>query len=157
MTTALEHLRWVDNLLFTTMAELPEAALTTKSGSADRTVAYLLQHIVGGAEWYRYCLSEVPWTNLAVPMNAAALDELRLHLDSMNSLLIEQATVPDESLVIEDEGGARTVTRSMLLSQAIYHSTEHRTQIACALDAAGIAGLDLDEFDLWHFFGRHGG
>ena len=70
--------------------------------------------------------------------------------------MIEQAAVPDESLVIEDEGGTRTVTRSMLLSQAIYHSTEHRTQIACALDAAGIAGLDLDEFDLWHFFGRHG-
>ena len=41
--------------------------------------------------------------------------------------------------------------RSTILSQAIHHATEHRAQIASALEAKGFTPIDLDELDLWAF------
>jgi len=41
--------------------------------------------------------------------------------------------------------------RSTILSQAIHHATEHRAQIASALEAKGFAPVNLDDLDLWEF------
>jgi uncharacterized damage-inducible protein DinB len=41
--------------------------------------------------------------------------------------------------------------RSTILSQAKHHATEHRAQIASALEAKGFTPVDLDELDLWSF------
>jgi uncharacterized damage-inducible protein DinB len=37
------------------------------------------------------------------------------------------------------------------LSQSIHHATEHRAQLASALEAKGFKPLDLDELDLWSY------
>jgi uncharacterized damage-inducible protein DinB len=41
--------------------------------------------------------------------------------------------------------------RSTILSQAIHHATEHRAQIASALEAKGFTPVNLDDFDLWAY------
>ena len=41
--------------------------------------------------------------------------------------------------------------RSTILSQAIHHATEHRAQIASALEAKGFTPVNLDDLDLWSF------
>jgi len=41
--------------------------------------------------------------------------------------------------------------RSTILSQAIHHATEHRAQIASALEAKGFTPINLDDLDLWEF------
>jgi uncharacterized damage-inducible protein DinB len=41
--------------------------------------------------------------------------------------------------------------RSTILSQAIHHATEHRAQIASALEAKGFDPVNLDDLDLWSF------
>ena len=41
--------------------------------------------------------------------------------------------------------------RSTILSQSVHHATEHRAQIASALEAQGFVPVDLDELDLWSF------
>ena len=41
--------------------------------------------------------------------------------------------------------------RSTILSQAIHHATEHRAQIASALEAKGFTPMNLDDLDLWEF------
>ena len=41
--------------------------------------------------------------------------------------------------------------RSTILSQSIHHATEHRAQIASALEAKGFKPVDLDELDLWAY------
>jgi uncharacterized damage-inducible protein DinB len=151
MTTALRHLRWADERLFAQLAKLPDAALDATYGPADWTVSHLAQHIVGGAEWYRYCLTGVRWSDLVLPRTHADLDELRLHLGAIDDVLIAEASMPDEEVRFDDEDGPRSALRSMLLAQACYHSTEHRTQIACALELNGIPGITLDDFDLWAF------
>jgi uncharacterized damage-inducible protein DinB len=37
------------------------------------------------------------------------------------------------------------------------HSTEHRAQIACALEVAGIDGVTLDDYDVWAFAAQEKG
>ena len=41
--------------------------------------------------------------------------------------------------------------RSTILSQSIHHATEHRAQIASALEAKGFNPVDLDDLDLWSY------
>ena len=122
MTTALRHLRWADDLLFEQMATLPSEALDATYGPKDWTVSHLARHMVGSAEWFCFCLTGMPWTDLVLPRNPADL-----------------------------EAGTRSAMRSIVLAQACYHSTEHRTQIACALEVSGIPGITLDNYDLWAF------
>ncbi len=151
ITTALRHLAWADDRLFRCLASLPPEALAASYAGPEWTVAHLARHIVSGAEWYRYCLVGEQWTDLALPTSPAALDSLREHLAGINALLIAQGGKPDELLTFADEDGDSSAMRSMLLAQACYHSTEHRTQIACALEVSGITGLTLDDYDLWSF------
>jgi uncharacterized damage-inducible protein DinB len=110
--------------------------------------------MVNGGEWYRFCLTGAMWTDVILPTGPDDLESMAAYLDSMNMLLIEQGQLADDVLELEDEHGPVTITRSALLSQACYHSTEHRTQIASALTVAGVPGLDLDAFDLWHWYGQ---
>ena len=149
MTTAMRHLSWADELLFTQLAGLPEGSLEATYGPRDLTVGHLARHIVGGAEWYRYCLTGIRWTELGLPETPSDLGQLRLHLRAVNEVLLAQASLADGSVEFIDEDGPRTAMRSMLLAQACYHSTEHRTQIACALEVSGVPGITLDDYDLW--------
>ncbi len=151
MTTTLRHLAWADDRLFRSLAALPPEALAASYAGPEWTVAHLARHIVSGAEWYRYCLIGERWTDLALPTGPADLDALREHLAGINAVLLAQGDEADELLTFEDEDGDSSAMRSMLLAQACYHSTEHRTQIACALEVSGISGLTLDDFDLWSF------
>ena len=156
MTTALRHLAWADDRLFRSLASLPPEALAASYAGPEWTVAHLARHIVGGAEWYRYCLVGERWTDLTLPTSPADLDSLREHLAGINAVLLAQGDEADELLTYEDEDGDNSAPRSMLLAQACYHSTEHRTQIACALEVSGITGLTLDDYDLWSFTSAEG-
>lgn len=151
MTTSLRHLAWADDLLFRQLAVLPPEALGATYGPSNWTVAHLAHHIVGGAEWYRYCLTGASWSDVALPRSPADLDALRLHMVDVNEVLVAQALIPDAVVEFMDEDGPRSALRSTLLAQACYHSTEHRTQIACALEVNGIEGIKLDDYDLWAF------
>ncbi len=108
-------------------------------------------HIVGGAEWYAYCLTGSPWTDLEVPAGPEDLRALAEHLATLNALLLEQAARQDEHVDFIDEDGPRRALRSTILAQACLHSSEHRAQIACALDVTGHGGVMLDNYDLWAF------
>lgn len=151
MTTALRHLRWADDLLFEQMATLPSEALDATYGPKDWTVSHLARHMVGSAEWFCFCLTGIPWTDLVLPRNPADLDALRQRLRALNDVLLTEASKADEEVHFEDEDGTRSAMRSIVLAQACYHSTEHRTQIACALEVSGIPGITLDDYDLWAF------
>ena len=151
MSTALRHLAWADGQLFAQLASLPPSALKARLGPSGQSVGALAVHIVAGAEWFRYCLTGYPYSELVTPVFPADLLLLREHLLEIDGVLLAEANEVDELVSFADETGPRSVLRSTILAQAAYHSTEHRTQIACALDAAGTRGLCLDDYDLWAF------
>ncbi len=151
MTRSLRHLAWADAKLFEELAALPSEALQARYAPEAATVAELAVHIVSGAEWYGYVLAGEQWTDLQVPRTSLDLKVLADRLAYLDRLLLAQCDRPDESVAFDDEQGPRQVYRSTVLTQASLHATEHRAQIACALEVEGFPRLDLDTYDLWAF------
>ena len=151
LTRSLRHLAWADARLFADLEALPPEALDARYSPDAWTVGHLTMHIVGGAEWYAYCLAGTPWTDLEIPTRPEDLRRLAQHLAELDALLLHQAELPDEVVEFVDEDGPRTALRSTILAQACLHSAEHRAQIACALEVTGHGGVTLDDYDLWAF------
>lgn len=156
LARGLRHLAWADDWLLSRLGEYPPEAMLARYSPDASTVARLAIHIVGGAEWYCYCLAGMPWTDLSPPSTEpAALQQhvvsLRPHLADLDTVLLDQAALPDEVVTFEDEDGPRSALRSTILTQACLHGTEHRAQIAAALEASGFDRLVLDDVDLWAF------
>lgn len=157
LTRALRHLGWADQWMFDRLSDLPAEAMLARYAPESWSVARLALHIVGGAEWYRYCLTGAPESD--VYPGDVDLETLRAHvlaqrsrLAELDALLLAQSDLPDELLTItEEDGRSFTAMRSTILSQACLHGVEHRAQIACALEVAGYTGFALDDIDLWAF------
>lgn len=150
-TRALRHLAWADDNFFAALEALPDQAFQARYAQQHWTVGELAVHIVGAAEWYRYCLTGAQWTELREPISGADIAPLRTYLAELDATLLQEAGQPDGVVSFTDEHGPRTALRSTILTQACLHAAEHRAQIACALDAGGFTGPVLDDLDLWAF------
>lgn len=151
LTRSLRHLAWADAKLFADLAAMPAAAYDVPTKEGGQTVGELARHIVDGAEWYCFCLNGNPWTELPLPRSREDLTVLATRLEALDRMLLAEALVPDAQVTFSDEGGVSRAMRSTILAQACYHATEHRAQLALALDLAGIGGIDLDTYDFWAF------
>jgi len=101
-------------------------------------------------EWYRYCLGGGRWTDLKpITSGSIALEYLPI-MASLDGSLLENLSLPDEKLEIQGEDGIIHATRSLILSQAVMHSAEHKGQIAAIMKQHGFH-IDLDALDVWSF------
>lgn len=148
---SLKQAAWADDLLFAAVAQMPEAALAATYATAEWHVGRLLNHIVSGAEWYRYILKGTMWTDLVVPTTSAEVTQLRSQLAGLHAEILIEADKPDELLTFQDEDGPSTAMRSTVITMVAHHSCEHRAQIGAALEIHGFAGLSLDDLDLWAY------
>lgn len=147
----LRHLAWADDRFFVHLATLPAEAFAVSYAPDAWSVGRLATHIVGAAEWYRYCLTGEHWTDLRPAANSDDARVLHHHLMDLDATLIAQAAGDDARVTFADEGGETSAMRSSLLAQAILHSVEHRAQIACALLVNGFDAPVLDDLDLWAY------
>lgn len=152
LTTSLQHMAWADDKFFAAVRDLPEDRLAFTNGDADWPLARGLVHILQGVEWYRFLLLGGQWSELQHPTTSADVEELRLKLAAMNASLIEAAAEPDAVIEFEDEGGKRRSLRSVVLAQAPYHATEHRSQMVAMLHVNGERSIHLDDYDVWSWF-----
>ena len=148
---ALRHLRWADDAFFLALAARPPQALDARVAPQGWSVGRLAMHIVQGAQWYRYCLAGVPWTDLDVPVGHGELEMLRRELSGVDAALLDEARLPDACVTFRDDEGMATAWRSTILTQACMHATEHRAQISFALEVSGFDPVVLDDLDLWAF------
>jgi uncharacterized damage-inducible protein DinB len=71
---------------------------------------------------------------------------------TVDAALLECVKLDDIQLEFENyEGKMVKRWRSTILSQAIHHATEHRAQLASALEAKGFKPVNLDDLDLWSY------
>ena len=162
MTIALDrlvaHMAWANQKTIEHLQTLPEEALKAFATNPDWFVAEIAHHIVDSADHYTYRISGKPaLTQPGEPCIAdieaiADLQRLKDQAAKVDSLLAECVKLEDIQVEIKtSEGQLIQRWRSTILSQAIHHATEHRAQIASALEAKGFTPINLDDLDLWEF------
>ncbi len=151
LETSIRHMGWANHRMLTEIASLPIECLSATYGPAEWNVARIARHIAGSNEWYAYLLSQRQWTDLQDPTNAQEVLALRDYIDSFTEYFLEQASAPDAVIEFTDEFGSHTASRAVVISQAVYHATEHRAHIATAIEVQGITKIDLDGYDVWAY------
>lgn len=160
MTIGLErllaHMKWANRLTIEHLQTLPDEALKAFATNSEWFVAEIMHHIVDSADHYVYRIRNehcnVPGEKIQEVESVADLEFLKVQAEAIDSALQECAKLDDIQMEFENYSGKLVKRwRSTILSQAIHHATEHRAQIASALEAKGFKPVDLDELDLWRF------
>lgn len=147
----LRHMAWANQRVYDAVKSLPDLALGAYIVNAEWTAGRILQHIVQGADWYVYCLTETPWRDIKMPESMTDLNLLQEQLAEFDAKISSQSDLPDEDITIKEESGNWQALRSTILAEAIYHAAEHRTQLIDALESKGFSPIFLDDLDLWKF------
>ena len=140
LTTLFNHHLWANERLFAECAALTDDQLDTALDGTFGTIRETLAHIVGAERSYFSRIStgrRYQGPNDASSMTA---DELMATLQTTGRGLVEWAPqVSAEDMVeIDWDGTMRQVPKTILLTQAINHATEHRSQIMSIMTQLGI-------------------
>lgn len=151
LTTLYEHHRWANLRLLDCCAGLTDAQLDAVIGGTYGSIRETLQHIVAGERSYVSRLTTgQPYRR---PADAAppSMAELRDAAAASGAALIALApTITAEDAVEVDwDGMPRRVPKTILLTQAINHATEHRAQIMATLTQIGVNPPELSG---WAYF-----
>ena len=147
----LRHMDWTNQRVYEAVKNLPDVALGAYIVNAEWTAGRILQHIVGGADWFVFCLTEAPMRERILPESMTDLTSLQVQLAEFDSKILSQSELPDEYITIKENEGSWDAMRSTILAQAITHAAEHRTQLIDALESKGFSPISLDDLDLWRF------
>ena len=150
LEVSLKHLAWSNQKFLAQFIDQPDEVFGLRAAEGEWPVGQLLTHLVGSSHWYRYCLTGIDWTDLEPATNAKTVAEYGLMIAELDQLLIENASLDDETLTVVTGNESFTVQRSLILSQAVMHAAEHKGQIATIMKQHG-HHIDLDELDVWAF------
>jgi len=152
----LAHMKWANRLTIEHLQSLSDEALKSFAINSDWFVGEIMHHIVDSADYYAYRITgkrcDVSGEKIQELESIKDLEFLKTQAEVIDSALQECAKLDDIQMEFENYAGKLVKRwRSTILSQAIHHATEHRAQIASALEAKGFTPVDLDELDLWAF------
>jgi uncharacterized damage-inducible protein DinB len=152
----LRHMAWANQLTIEHLATLPQEALKSYATNPEWFVAEITHHIVDSADAYAYRITgshpELPGKSIQEIEKIADLQALAQQAAIIDAALLESAQLDDELLEFKNYSGNLVRRwRSTILSQSIHHATEHRAQIASALEAKGFKPVNLDDIDLWSY------
>jgi len=150
LDVALKHLAWSNQKFLAQFAGQSDEVFALRAADGEWPIGQLLTHLVGSSHWYRYCLTGIDWTDLEPATNAKTVAEYGFMIAELDQLLIENASLDDETLTVVTGNESFTVQRSLILSQAVMHAAEHKGQIATIMKQHG-HHIDLDELDVWAF------
>ena len=152
----LRHMSWANQETIKHLQALPEESLKAYATNPEWFVAEILHHIVEAADNYAFRITgdrpEVPGEGIQEIEKIADLEFLAKQALAIDAALLECAKLDDTQLEYTNYSGNLVKRwRSTILSQAIHHATEHRAQIASALEAKGFTPINLDDLDLWSY------
>jgi uncharacterized damage-inducible protein DinB len=149
---------WANQKTIAHLQTLHEDSLEAFATNPEWHVAEIIYHIVDSADHYAFRIRDTPvLTQPSDPCiepvkSIADLSRLKAQAKIVDKALLECVKLEDIKLeFVNGQGELVNRWRSTILSQAVHHATEHRAQIASALEAKGITPPDLDDLDLWSF------
>ena len=151
LTTLFRHNRWANERILERCAGLTDEQLDATIVGAYGSIRDTLQHIVTAERSYFSRISTgQPYRRPedAPPLTIAEMTE---SVRTSGSGLIEWApkVQAGDTVQVNREGVPRDVPKTILLTQAINHATEHRAQIMAILTQLGIQPPELDS---WSYF-----
>lgn len=153
----LRHMAWANQETIKHLQTLPEESLKAYATNPEWFVAEIAHHIVDSADHYVLSITgQVALTSKDDPCIAdiekiSDLARLAEQAAIVDRMLVAAADLEDTWLDLENDNGKFQRLRSTVLSQAIHHATEHRAQIASALEAKGFEPINLDDISLWDY------
>ena len=158
MDRLLAHMAWANQKTISHLQTLPQESLASFATNCEWHVAEIIHHIVDSGDHYAFRISGIPaLTKPGVPgiedvKEIADLARIKEQAVIVDKALLECVKLDDIQIEFKNYSGNMVKRwRSTILSQAIHHATEHRAQLASALEAKGFKPVDLDELDLWAF------
>ena len=158
MDRLLAHMAWANQKTISHLQTLPQESLSSFATNSEWHVAEIIHHIVDSGDHYAFRISGIPaLTKPGEPgiedvKEIADLARIKEQAVIVDKALLECVKLDDIQIEFENYSGNMVKRwRSTILSQAIHHATEHRAQLASALEAKGFQPVDLDELDLWAF------
>jgi uncharacterized damage-inducible protein DinB len=151
LTTLFRHNHWANLRLLERCAGLTDEQLDATLTGTFGSIRDTLQHIVNAERSYLSRISTgQPYRRPkdAPPLTIAEMTE---SARTTGSGLIEWAprVQAGDTVQVDWEGTPREVPKTIILTQAINHATEHRAQIMTILTQIGIQPPDLDG---WSYF-----
>ena len=153
----LRHMAWANQETIKHLQTLPVASLKAYATNPEWFVAEIAHHIVDSADHYALSITGKPALTqegdlcIADIETLADLPRLAEQAAIVDRMLVAAADLDDVWLDLENDNGKFQRLRSTVLSQAIHHATEHRAQIASALEAKGFEPINLDDISLWDY------
>ena len=158
MDRLLAHMAWANQKTISHLQTLPQESLASFATNSEWHVAEIIHHIVDSGDHYAFRISGIPaHTKPGEPgiedvKEIADLARIKEQAVIVDKALLECVKLDDIQIEFKNYSGNMVKRwRSTILSQAIHHATEHRAQLASALEAKGFKPVDLDELDLWAF------
>ena len=151
ISVLFRHHLWANIRLLEQCAKLNDEQLDASIPGSFGTIRDTLQHIVRSDQSYFSRISTgQPWR---FPENAPALTfpEMLESVQRSGTGLIEWVSQvqADDMVQINWDGIIYDVPKTIVLTQAINHATEHRAQIMTIMTHLGVQPLDVDG---WTYF-----
>jgi uncharacterized damage-inducible protein DinB len=151
LTTLFRHNRWANLRMLESCAKLTDEQLDGTLIGTYGSVRDTLQHVVTSEQSYFSRISTgQPYRR---PKDAPPLtwEQMTESLSASGSGLIEWAAKVQvgDTVQVDWEGRPRQVPKTIILTQAINHATEHRAQIMAILTHLGEQPPELDG---WTYF-----
>jgi len=146
---ALHHMSWSNYELFQELAKLPDEIYALRAYEGEWSVGKIFSHFLDAGQWYRFLLTQIPWTENAKIENSQGLLEMRERLREIDKSLIDALSTDDGVITYTDDSGQEQRTlRSVVLTQVVVHTAEHKGQLATILRQHDFT-IDLDKYDVW--------
>jgi uncharacterized damage-inducible protein DinB len=154
LADAFGHHVWATVRVLDACAALDDAQLATTVPGTYGSILETLRHVVDGDVFY---LDVLNGAREAFDKEATDIPTLRAVMEAHDTVwqrLIAGDLDPATDVVEFEESGWEThAPLGIRLAQALYHGTDHRSQVCTALTALGIAPPGIE---VWDFAARDG-
>jgi uncharacterized damage-inducible protein DinB len=146
LTTLFHHHRWANLRIVEVCAALTDEQLDAAMVGTFGSIRDTLQHIATAERSYLSRISTGQPYRRPADAPRLTLTEMAESLRASGSGLIEWAPMvhAEDMVQIDWDGRLRDVPKTILLTQAVNHATEHRAQIMAILTQLGIEPPELD-------------
>lgn len=154
LTTLFRHNLWANLRLIEQCSQLTSAQLESAMLGTFGSIRDTLQHIATSERSYLSRISTGqprPYAADAPPLTIAEIAEIAREA-GMGLIEWAPKVQATDTVQVNWDGAPRDVPKTVLLTQAINHATEHRAQIMVMLTQLGVEPPELDS---WTFFDEH--